>query len=250
MLYRKKKGTNIEISDFDEANALYIDVTAIIDGEEEDETIFIDEILDIYDDEEDGYGHIVYMSPEDILSQYDVAVKESQEELDAQIKAVLDKYGLELVNEEAGDEDEYDEDDEDDESKDESEDESGLLAEDDGGKGMDSRISVKHHIVNDIIITLHSASDGHELDFDIDNIESLKEKGENTVICYYTDDDLEQEVVVVAEPFEEVKELYNDAIDVQQEACGKYEVVSSEELARLRKIDGIFKVKFNSDESE
>ena len=247
MLYRKKKGTDIEISDVDESNSLYIDVTAIIDGQEEDETIFIDEILDIYDDEEDGYGHIVYMTPEDILSQYDVAVKENQEELDAQIRKVLDKYGLELVNENAGDEDEYDEDDDEDESDDESE----HLAEDEDDETMDCRISVKHHIVSDVTITLHSVSDGHEEDFDIDNIEGFKQKGENTVVSYYTDDDdCQHEVIVVAEPFDEVQKLYNEAIDVQRESYDKYEVVGTKELARLRKIDGIFKVKFNSDEEE
>lgn len=200
-----------------------INMTFIIDGEEFGKTLQISDIQNIYE-EEDGQTHVEYITPCDILIRYDAVVKESVDELYEQIEEVLRSYGVDTVDDlreylENGD----DEDDEDDEEE---------FVKECGG----DNIEVKLRVDVTVTITLHSDETGSEVKIDYKNIESIGEKDGKTSIGYYND--CSREEIVVRESYEEVERIYEEAVNRHRYACDNYEVVSSEEFARLKKIAG------------
>ena len=72
---------------------------------------------------------------------------------------------------------------------------------------------------------------------DYKDIESIGENDDGkTFIGYYND--CSREEIVVKESYEEVDGIYEEAVMRHRYACDNYEVVSSKELARLKKIAG------------
>jgi len=200
-----------------------IHMTFIIDGEEFGKTLEITDIQNIYE-EEDGQTHVEYITPYDILSRYDAVVKESVDELYEQIEEVLRSYGVDTVDDlreylENGDDDDDDDDEE--------------IDKDCGGDAID----VKLRVDVTVMITLHSDETGSEVKIEYGNIESIGENDDGkTLIGYYND--CSREEIVVKESYEEVEGIYEEAVMRHRYACNNYEVVSSEELARLKKIAG------------
>ena len=122
-------------------------------------------------------------------------------------------------------------------------------------ENLEDKIEVCTYVGSEVYIKVHSFEDGHEEEIGVNDIDSITftdyfskyGQAERTCISYDTGwDDCPSDHIYVKESVEEVKALYNKALEKKREVSKKYSIVYNDEkyhTVKVETLDELYAIK-------